>query len=293
MASQRSCSATIVSTSGEPHYVPLPSVTLADLTNLKVRFAMAIRHASRMDPAESRMDLIVLLRIVWDEIMLPIVNMLEYVLKLTRRSRIWLCPTAAFASISLHAAHPFQTKADRSGKEPCLEDLYICSYTPTLSVGQIETVDEEPWKDKALLAVDSELELVHKLIPATANRTTISGDAATRAGALKALQKNTWVHLVCHGKQDCTQPYDSHFAMKDEHLTLLDIMERDISHAEFAFLSACHTAVGDEETPDEVIHLTVGLQFSGFKSVVSTLWEVDDAVAKHVAELSMGICPKT
>ncbi|KAG1823405.1 CHAT domain-containing protein, partial [Suillus subaureus] len=52
----------------------------------------------------------------------------------------------------------------------------------------------------------------------------------------------------------------------------------------FAFLSACHTAVGDEETPDEVIHLAAGLQFSGFKSVIGTLWVVDDAVAKHVVE---------
>jgi hypothetical protein len=34
-------------------------------------------------------------------------------------------------------------------------------------------------KGKALLAIDSELELVHKLVPATAKHTTISGDAAT------------------------------------------------------------------------------------------------------------------
>ncbi|KAG2344808.1 hypothetical protein BDR05DRAFT_1058690, partial [Suillus weaverae] len=108
-------------------------------------------------------------------------------------------------------------------------------------------------------AVDSELELVHKLVPATANRTTISGDAATRAGALEGLQGSTWVHLACHGKQDPAQPYNSHFIMRDEHLTLLDIMDKDIPHAEFAFLSACHTAVGDEKTPDEVIHLAAGL----------------------------------
>ncbi|KAG2031796.1 CHAT domain-containing protein [Suillus americanus] len=72
--------------------------------------------------------------------------------------------------------------------------------------------------------------------------------------------------------------------MRDEHLTLLDIMEKHVPHAEFAFLSACHTAVGDKETPDEVIHLAAGLQFSGFKSVIGTLWEVDDAVAKHVVK---------
>jgi CHAT domain-containing protein len=59
--------------------------------------------------------------------------------------------------------------------------------------------------------------------------------------------------------------------MSDEHLTLLDIIERDIPHAEFAFLPACHIALGNKETPDEVIHLAAGLQFSGFKIVVSTL----------------------
>ncbi|KAG1884510.1 CHAT domain-containing protein [Suillus fuscotomentosus] len=300
IASQNSCSAIIVPTSGGPHHVPFPSIALADLKILKDRFARAIRDASRMSPAESRTDLIVLLRITWDEIMLPIVNLLEHVLKLKHRSRIRLCPTADFTSIPLHAAHPFQTKADCSGKEPCLEDIYICSYMPTLSA----LIRSRQWmkkrvppsfvaigqgqpgagKGKALLAIDSELELVRKLVPTTANSTTISGDAATRAGALSTLQQNTWVHLACHGKQDSMQPDNSHFVMRDEHLTLLDIVERDIPQAEFAFLSACHTAIGDEKTSEEVVHLAAGLQFSGFKSVVGTLWEVDDAIAKHVVE---------
>ncbi|KAG1803022.1 CHAT domain-containing protein [Suillus subaureus] len=299
IASQYSRSAIIIPTSGEPHHIPLPSVTLTDLNNLKDRFARAIRHASIMGPKLPRNDLIVLLRTVWEEIMLPIVNVLEHVFKLKHGSRIWLCPTAAFTSIPLHAAHPFQTRADRS-KEPCLEDLYICSYTPTLSAlvrsrqmmkkritPSFVTIGQgQPGtgKGKALLAVDSELELVNKLVPAIANRSTISGDAATRAGALKALEENTWVHLACHGKQDPVQPYNSHFVMRDEHLTLLDIMEKHVPHAEFAFLSACHTAVGDKETPDEVIHLAAGLQFSGFKSIIGTLWEVDDSVAKHVVK---------
>ncbi|KAG2148798.1 hypothetical protein DEU56DRAFT_978075 [Suillus clintonianus] len=254
VASQYSCSAIVVPTSGELHHIPLSSVTLTDLENLKGRFARAIYQASRMSITESRTDLIVLLRMVWGEIMLPIVNVLEHVLRLKRRSRIWLCPTAAFTSIPLHAAHPFQMKADRSGKEPCLEDIYICSYTPTLSalirsmqmmknhvpssfvaIGQGQP---RAGKGKVLLAVDSELELVHKLVPATASRSTLSGDAATRANALEALEQNSWVHLACHGKQDHNQPYDSHFVMKDAPLTLLDIIDKDIPHAEFAFLSA-------------------------------------------------------
>ncbi|KAG2361112.1 CHAT domain-containing protein [Suillus spraguei] len=305
IASKYSCSAIIIPTSGEPHNVPLPSITLTELKNLKDRFARAIRDASTLGPKVPRNDLIVLLRTVWDEIMLPIVNVLEHVLNLKHHSRIWLCPTADFTSIPLHAAHPFLTKPDGSGKEPCLEDLYICSYAPTLSalvrsrqmmkkrvppsfvaIGQGQPRAGE---SKELLAVDSEIELVRKLVPATlvpvtVNRTTISGDAATRAGALRALEENNWVHLACHGKQDPEQPYNSHFVMKDEPITLLDIMEKDIPYAEFAFLSACHTAVGDKETPDEVIHLAAGLQFSGFKSVIGTLWEVNDAFVEHVVK---------
>ncbi|KAG1862744.1 CHAT domain-containing protein [Suillus subalutaceus] len=267
--------------------------------DLKSDFAREIRLASFMRPEETRKELQVLLRTVWDEIMLPIVIALQRDLRVTSGSRIWLCPTATFTSIPLHAAHPFRTKAD-GRRELCLEDVYICSYTPTLSAlirsRQMMKKRATPsfvvigqsspgaGQGKALLTVDSELELVRKLVPATANTTTLSGDDATRAGALNALQRNAWVHLACHGKQDREQPYYSCFAMRDKPLTLLDIMEKDIPHAEFAFLSACHTAVGDEKTPDEVIHLAAGLQFSGFKSVIGTLWVVDDAVAKHVVE---------
>ncbi|KAG1738607.1 CHAT domain-containing protein [Suillus paluster] len=300
IASRYSCDAIIVPKSGEPRHVPFSSLVLADLVKLKDDFARAIRHASIMGPEEPRKDLIVLLRKIWEEIMLPVADVLQHDLKLRHRSRIWLCPTAAFTSIPLHAAHPSRTKADRSGREPCLADLYICSYTPTLSalIRSRQTMKTRATpsfvaigqgrpgagQGTELATVDSELELVCKLIPATANPTTLSGDAATRAGALEALQQNTWVHLACHGKQDREQPYHSRFSMRDKPLTLLDIMENNAPHAEFAFLSACHTAVGDEETPDEVIHLVAGLQFSGFKSVIGTLWVVDDGVAKHVVE---------
>jgi hypothetical protein len=57
IASKYSWSAIIVPMSGEPQHVPLPSIALADVMILKDRFTMAIRHVSRMNPAESRIDL--------------------------------------------------------------------------------------------------------------------------------------------------------------------------------------------------------------------------------------------
>ncbi|KAG2136389.1 CHAT domain-containing protein [Suillus clintonianus] len=300
IASQYSCSAIVVPMSGEPHHVRFPRITLAHLEKLKHDFATEIRRAAHMHPGDKRKKLKGLLRKVWDEVMLPIVNILQHDLNLRCRSRIWLCPTAAFTSIPLHAANPFRMNAERTGKDPCLEDLYICSYTPTLSalirarqamktrappsfaaIGQSEP---GAGQGDILPFVDSELEVVHNIVSSYVNFTHISGDNATQASALNALRCNTWVHLACHGKQDHEQPYNSRFAMRDKPLTLLDIMENNSPQAEFTFLSVCHTAVGDEQTPDEAIHLAAGLQFAGFKSVIGTLWVVNDALAKYVVE---------
>jgi hypothetical protein len=53
---------------------------------------------------------------------------------------------------------------------------------------------------------------------------------------------------------------------KNEHLTVLDFIKAQLPNAEFAFLSACHSAAGDiHGTPDESIHLTAALQFCRFK----------------------------
>ncbi|KIJ58090.1 hypothetical protein HYDPIDRAFT_120011, partial [Hydnomerulius pinastri MD-312] len=67
--------------------------------------------------------------------------------------------------------------------------------------------------------------------------------------------------------------------MRDGPLSLLNIIDADISGHEFAFLSACETAMDDRSAPDEVIHLAAGLQFMGVKSVIGTLWSVGDKVA--------------
>ncbi|KAG1795578.1 CHAT domain-containing protein, partial [Suillus subaureus] len=51
-----------------------------------------------------------------------------------------------------------------------------------------------------------------------------------------------------------------------------------------AFLSACDAALGDYDTPDEVIHLAAGLQFAGVKSVVGTLWKVNDSTVQRLVK---------
>ncbi|KAF9221081.1 hypothetical protein BS17DRAFT_845835 [Gyrodon lividus] len=71
--------------------------------------------------------------------------------------------------------------------------------------------------------------------------------------------------MSCHGQQDFEEPFKSCFAMGDGPLSLLDIIDLDLSNHEFTFLSACKTAMGDLIVPDQMIHLAAGLQFKGEK----------------------------
>ena len=93
---------------------------------------------------------------------------------------------------------------------------------------------------------------------------------------------NEWVHLACHGLPNRQRPFESAFALHDGQFTVQRIIGCDFKNPEFAYLSACHTTVGYEESPDEVIHLASAMQFAGFRSVIGTMWAVDDGETNKI-----------
>ena len=76
----------------------------------------------------------------------------------------------------------------------------------------------------------------------------------------------------------------SAFALHDGDLSLNKIASKRLSNGQFAFLSACEAASGLEDLPGEAIHLAGGLQFSGFLSVIATMWSIRDDDASKVAD---------
>ena len=60
------------------------------------------------------------------------------------------------------------------------------------------------------------------------------------------------------------------------------IMCCELHNARFTYLSACHTTVDNEASPDEVVHLAAAMQFAGFRSVIGTMWAVDDGHANEI-----------
>ncbi|EGO26540.1 hypothetical protein SERLADRAFT_447721 [Serpula lacrymans var. lacrymans S7.9] len=298
------CDVIIVLRSSPPRLVPLPLITYQDVSQLSIELTTALKSSTAVGEEKIREQQITrVLRGLWDTIVQPVVDVLRSMKDdVPKGSRIWWCPTSKLAFLPLHAAGPYRNR------EANLPHLFVSSYTPTLSalirsrrsrrnisdsparsflaIGQPKPFNSSYEND--LQTVDSELLTVREIVSPVMPCSSLAGMKATAEAVMSGIQAHGWIHLSCHGKQDMFQPFDSMFSLQDQPLRLLDIIRArtkpTADQPEFAFLSACHTAAGDENTPDEVIHLASGMQFSGFRSVVGTLWAVDDGVVGAVVE---------
>ena len=289
-ASEYGCDALIVLIDRNPIHIPL-SITKEGVRELSSTLSTLTVRAKSMDVTRG---LAILLRELWDEVVSPIVHFLQTVHPI--RSRIWWCPTAEFSLLPLHAAGPY-----RRGQRN-LANLYISSYTPTLTAliharrhdhphsvsegKQFIGIGQATAKGaNELVSVGTELANIEQRIGGLAIFTHIEGQESCIARVTEELSKNEWVHFACHGIPNRKQPFESAFALHDGHFTVERIIRCELENAEFAYLSACHTTVGDDESPDEVIHLASAMQFAGFRSVIGTMWAVDDAETNKITSV--------
>ena len=224
----------------------------------------------------------------------PVIDRLQE-LRVPRQSRVWWCPTSVFCSLPLHAMGPIPLD---DNKKRYFSDLYVTSYTPTLGAliasreSAVQMTDLSPLTpsllvvaqpDEYLRGVKQELKVLRAIgIPVT----SLVSAEATRATVIEGLQKHQLVHFACHGTLKPGKPFDAAFELHGgDRLALLDIIRSRLSIAEFAFLSACHTAeLTDVENPDEALHLTAAMQYSGSRSVVGTMWAMADTDGRDLAE---------
>ncbi|EJC99004.1 uncharacterized protein FOMMEDRAFT_113608 [Fomitiporia mediterranea MF3/22] len=237
------------------------------------------------------------MKMLWDRIVFKVVARLEE-LGITKGARMWWCPTSVLSALPFHAAGPFR---DANGTVKYLLDDYVSSYTPSLgalasarsreNVGnpRMLIVSEPVVREPVVLIVgDTSLESADKEIRNIRScrgvRTKVRCNAS-RDAVIKALRKTSWVHFACHGRLN-SKPFDSAFKLSDCGLTLLDIVQANLPNAEFAFLSACHTAEQPHDgMHDEVLHLAAAMQFSGFRSVIGSMWELLDVDGPFFAKV--------
>jgi CHAT domain-containing protein len=282
-SSRYSCDAMIILSVTDPVHVPL-HIAQADILELSKKFRSLTEEAGSSH--NQLYEIVGFLRTLWERVVDPIAEALKHLAQ--PGSRIWWCPTAQFALLPLHAAGPYAKKSHN------FADLYISSYTPTLaalirarqriardastSAHFVAIGQGNPDKGKVLRRVAAEVDDVARRVTPILPFTSLMESDATVQRALDALNRHQWVHLACHGMPNRKKPFESSFTMRDGPLTITDIIRPRLHTPQFAFLSACHTTVGHESSPDESIHLTAAIQFSGFPSVIGSMWSVDDDV---------------
>ncbi|KAI0252441.1 TPR-like protein [Lactifluus subvellereus] len=230
----------------------------------------------------------------YDRVLRQTLEELSELLGIPEHSRIWLCPTSVLASLPIHAAGPISS---HSNVKRYLCDIYVCSYTPSLSAliasrSNLSGSASGPpsllivgQPDESLPGVDSEARGIECLF-SSGSVTRIAGEAATPENVIAHLPMHPWVHFACHGMLQPGRPFETSFLLQhNTHLTLLRIAKSHLPTAELAFLAACHTAeLTDDGTPDEVLHLTAAMQFSGFRSVIGTMWAMVDEDGQDLSE---------
>jgi CHAT domain-containing protein len=198
----------------------------------------------------------------------------------------------SFMSLPIHAAGDATTSCSK---------YVVSSYAPTLSAllraqTQIKSVARKNAR-VLLVAEDSSSDATLPTLSGVAHELGIIRDAVDKAldvqvvdymlgsatvdRVAQGLISANFVHLASHGIQNERDALESSFCLKDGRLTVSKLMELRLDGAFMAFLSACETAKGDHNLPDQTVHLAAAMLFAGFKSVIATMWFVHYSFPVH------------
>ncbi len=106
---------------------------------------------------------------------------------------------------------------------------------------------------------------------------------------LKQHSKNAGIlHLAMHGEVEDEHPllsklYFNTSEKEDGLLNMYEVYNLSIP-AQLVILSACHTASGKLQTGEGILSLERAFQYAGSKSLVATLWSVDDAASSKITQ---------
>jgi CHAT domain-containing protein len=147
-----------------------------------------------------------------------------------------------------------------------------------------------------LPAARRELEALRSLAPEQA-RIWLGADATEERA--KTVGRDAQVlHFATHGFADEQFPLESGLALatppagdKDRDNGILqawEIFESLRLDASLVTLSACQTGLGKELAGEGLLGLTWAFQYAGARSVLASLWEVDDAATAELMRLFYG-----
>ncbi|CAE6504099.1 unnamed protein product [Rhizoctonia solani] len=242
------------------------------------------------------LDLGNILALLWRDIVKPIIDFLGYKPSqhLDELPHITWCTVGALSFLPLHAAGTY------GASKICVSDYAISSYTPSLTAllssttpspaTSILTVSQEqtPGSHSSLPGAARELAYIKEHARDVMSYTQLANEEATVEAVLDAMERHDCIHFACHAHQRVGDPTKSGFFLHDGTLSLVSILRRSFKNKGLAFLSACQTAMGDRDLPNETAHLASSVLIAGYPSVIATLWSIWDKDAPFLADKIYG-----
>lgn len=179
---------------------------------------------------------------------------------------------------------PFHALHD--GERYLLEQCEI-SYAPSAAIFlQCRRRGERRLNRALLLGVSDEqtpriADEISVLTDVFEDSTTLVEDAATAAGLRSESSRADVVHLACHGQFRSDNPLFSALKLADGWFTVRDAYSLKLDNA-LVTLSACETGVNAVAPGDELIGLARGFFAAGARSVLLSLWMVDDEATNQM-----------
>ena len=162
-----------------------------------------------------------------------------------------------------------------------LIDEYSISYAPSASINHLcSLAGAAPTQDSLVLGVpDSiapdifgEAKAVAGILPRT---TLFLGQEATGERLFQYASSSRVIHIATHGRfRD--SPILSSVRLADTNISLFDLYQLRLD-AELVTLSGCGTGLNMVVGGDELLGLVRGLLYAGARSVLASLWDVNDA----------------
>ncbi len=160
-------------------------------------------------------------------------------------------------------------------------------YTPSAKVWQFLQGKAAKNIEKALLIgfadekiplVNQEIETLQKIF---ADAKTLTGAEANFSNYTANAADFDVLHLACHGQFRPDNPMFSSLHLADGFVTVRDICAQKLK-AEIVTLSACETGLNKIFAGDEILGLARGFLSAGAKSLVLSLWTVNDAATTRL-----------
>jgi CHAT domain-containing protein len=204
---------------------------------------------------------------------------------------VWWHTTGFLTFLPIHAAGIYEKEAPPGSK---LSDFVVSSYTPTFSSllkGSSSTNLPNPQVLVVALPDESGLPKAGDEVNCIVNRVGPSNvrklleKEATIENVIVGLRESSYAHFACHGIQDPISPNRSALLLANSsQLTLSHLHRLSLPHAQLAFLSACHTATGEETLMQEAVYLAAGMLSAGYQGVIATMWKIQDSDAPKITD---------